>query len=150
MKARRLPQDRIVHEVFENLQKIIWQKISKSVKNFIKSFIENLLEEELINILGAKRYERNNKHNGYRNGHYDHSLLTRYGPIEDIQVPRMDHAVLSLASLTDIERGRHDVDAAIGQIFLNGISTRNLKGRGLLGKKLKLIVTDGSPRRLEQ
>ena len=30
MKAQRLPQDRILHEVIENLQEIIWSKIVMS------------------------------------------------------------------------------------------------------------------------
>jgi len=58
MKAKRLPQESIVLEVIENLQEIIWGKISFSVKGFIKSFIEHLLEEELTAKLGASRYER--------------------------------------------------------------------------------------------
>lgn len=128
MKARRLPQERIVHEVIDNLQEIIWKKIGKSVKNFIKTFIENLLEEELNNILGAKRYERNNKRKGYRNGHYERNLLTRYGPIEAIQVPRMDHGGVEFSVFDRYERRRRDVDAAIGRLFVNGISTRKLKG----------------------
>ena len=128
MKARRLPQDRIVHEVIDNLQEIIWKKIGKSVKNFIKTFIENLLEEELNNILGAKRYERNNKRKGYRNGHYARSLLTRYGPIENIQVPRKEPGGVEFSVFDRYERRRRDVDAAIGRLFVNGISTRKLKG----------------------
>lgn len=128
MKARRLPQDRIVQEVIDNLQEIIWKKIGKSVKNFIKSFIEDLLEEELNNILGAKRYERNNKRKGYRNGHYARSLLTRYGPIENIQVPRKEPGGVEFSVFDRYERRRRDVDAAIGRLFVNGISTRKLKG----------------------
>jgi transposase-like protein len=128
MKARRLPQERIVHEVIEYLQEIIWEKIGKSVKEFIKSFIENLLEEELNNILGAKRYERNNKRKGYRNGHYERSLLTRYGPIENIQVPRREPGGVEFSVFDRYERRRLDLDAAIGQLFVNGISTRKLKG----------------------
>jgi len=48
MKAQRLPQDHIVHEVIENLQEIIWEKIGSAVKSFLKMFIENLLQEELL------------------------------------------------------------------------------------------------------
>ena len=57
MKARRLPQDGIVLEVLENLQEIIWDKISSGVKRLIKTFIEDLLEEELSAALSANRYE---------------------------------------------------------------------------------------------
>ncbi len=58
MKAKRLPQERIVLEVVENLQKSSWGKIASGVKGFVRSLIEKLLSEELTEKLGASRYER--------------------------------------------------------------------------------------------
>jgi len=128
MKARRLPQDRIVHEVIENLQEIIWSKIGSAVKNLIKTFIENLLEDEITTSAGAQRYERSSMRMAYRNGHYLRNLLTKYGLIDAIRVPRLDHGGIDFKVFDRYERRRHDVDAAIGRLFLNGISTRKLKG----------------------
>ena len=128
MKARRLPQEEIVLEVVENLQEIIWTKIASGVKGFIKTFIENLLREELSAEIGAGRYERAKSRRGYRNGHYMRDLLTRFGPIEKIRVPRMDQGGMEFSVFDRYERRRRDVDAAIGRLFLNGVSTRKLKG----------------------
>jgi transposase-like protein len=128
MKARRLPQEKIVLEVVENLQEIIWAKIASGVKGFIKTFIENLLTEELSHKLGASRYERTSSRRGYRNGHYQRDLLSRFGPIENIQVPRIDQRGMGFSVFDRYERRRWDVDAAIGRLFLNGVSTRKLKG----------------------
>lgn len=128
MKARRLPQESIVLEVIENLQEIIWSKIAKSVKRFIKELIENLLEEELTAKLGAERYERTNERRAYRNGHYKRDLLSKYGSIEGIRVPRMDQGGMEFNLFDRYERRRRDVDAVFGQLFLNGVSTRKLKG----------------------
>ncbi len=138
MKARRLPQEGIVLEVLENLQEIIWSKIGSGVKRFIKTFIENLLEDELTDILGADRYERNSKRKGYRNGHYNRDLLTKFGLIEDIQVPRMDKGGVEFSVFDRYEHRRWDVDAAIGRLFLSGVSTRKLKGiaKELWGKEI--------------
>lgn len=138
MKAQRLPQESIVLEVIENLQEIIWSKIAKRVKGFIKQLIENLLEEELTSKVGAERYERTGKRQGYRNGHYPRELLTKYGLIEDIQVPRMDQGGMEFNVFDRYERRRRDVDAALGQLFLNGVSTRKLKGiaEELFGKSV--------------
>jgi transposase-like protein len=136
MKARRLPQDGIVLEVLENLQEIIWDKISSGVKRLIKTFIEDLLEEELSAALSANRYERNQKRKGYRNGHYKRELLTKFGLIKNIQVPWMDKTGMEFTVFDRYERRRRDVDAALGWLFLNGVSTRKLKGiaRELWGK----------------
>ena len=128
MKARRLPQEKIVLEVVENLQEIIWAKIASGVKGFIKTFIESLLREEVSAKIGARRYERNQSRRGYRNGHYRRDLLTRFGPIEKIRVPRMDQGGMEFSVFDRYERRRRDVDAAIGRLFLNGVSTRKLKG----------------------
>ena len=138
MKAERLPQDSIVLEVLENLQEIIWGKIASGVKGFIKSFIENLLEEELTAKLGASRYERASVRKGYRNGHYLRNLLTRYGVVDGIQVPRADKGGLAFSVFDRYEHRRRDVDAALGRLFLNGVSTRKLKGiaREIYGKEV--------------
>jgi len=128
MKARRLPQEQIVLEVIENLQEIIWTKIASGVKGFIKTFIENLMREELSAKIGAGRYVRTKSRRGYRNGHYMRDLLTRFGPIDNIQVPRMDRGGMEFSVFDRYERRRRDVDCAIGRLFLNGVSTRKLKG----------------------
>lgn len=138
MKAQRLPQDGIVLEVLENLQEIIWSKISSGVKSFIKTFIENLLEDEIKAILDADRYERSSKRKGYRNGHYQRNLLTKFGFVEDIQVPRTNEGGVKFSVFDKYERRRRDVDAIIGQLFLNGVSTRKIKGivKELYGKEV--------------
>ena len=138
MKARRLPQDGIVLEVIENFQEILWSKIALSIKGFIKSLIENLLEDQLSEVLGADRYERNKKRKAYRGGHYQRSLLTKYGLIEDIRVPRKEKGGMGFSVFDRYERRRRDVDAAIGRLFLNGVSTRKLKGivKEIYGKEV--------------
>jgi len=138
MKAKRLPQDGIVLEVVENLQEIIWGKIASGVKGFIKSFIENLLKEELTAKLGASRYERSAGRKAYRNGHYLRNLLTRYGVVDVIQVPRAEKGGMEFSVFDRYEHRRRDVDAALGRLFLNGVSTRKLKGiaREIYGKEV--------------
>jgi len=128
MKARRLPQQKIVLEVVENLQEIIWAKIVSGVKGFIKSFIENFLREGLSHKLGVSRYERTSSRRGYRNGYSRRDLLTRFRPIERIQVPRIDQGGMEFSVFDRYEWRRRDVDFAIGRLFLDGVSTRKLKG----------------------
>jgi len=152
MKAKRLPQEGIVLEVIENLHEVVWSKIASGVKKFIKGFIENLLTEEVTARVGAGRYERSSKRQGYRNGHYLRDLLTRFGPIEDIRVPRLDQGGLEFTVLNRYEHRRRDVDAAIGRLFLNGVSTRKLKGlaRELFGKEVSAQTVSSTLACLDQ
>ena len=138
MKARRLPQGSIVLEVLENMQEIIWSNIVSGVKGCIKTFIENLLENEITAALRADRSKRNSKRKGYRNGHYQRSLLTKYGLIEEIHVPRMNKGGMEFSVFDRYEHRRRDIDAAFGRLFLNGVSTRKLKGinKDLWGKEI--------------
>jgi transposase-like protein len=127
-----------VLEVIEKLHEVIWSKIASGVKKFIKGFIENLLTEEVTARIGAGPYERSSQRQGYLNGYYLRNLLTKFGPIEDIQVPRLDQGGMEFAVLNLYEHRRRDVDAAIGRLFLNGVSTRKPKGlaRELFGKEV--------------
>jgi len=138
MKARRLPQEGIVLEVVENLQEIIWGKIEGKVKEFIKKLIEGLLEEEIREKIGACRYERTEDRRGYRNGHYERDLVTRFGLVEDIRVPRTDSGGMEYDVFGRYEQRRRDVDAAIGLMFLSGVSTRKIRGiaRTIYGKEV--------------
>ena len=138
MKAKKLSQEEIVLEVHENLQEIIWGKIESSIKKFIKGLIENLLKDELTEKLGAERYERTDERKGYRNGCYERDLMTRYGLIDGICVPRMDQGGMEFGVFDRYEQRRRDVDAAIGLLFLNGVSTRKLKviAKEIYGKEI--------------
>jgi putative transposase len=72
-----------------NPQKIIWDQIETSVRRYIQAFIEEILEAEIKEKLKADPYERTEDRLGYRNGHYQRSLGSRYGEIEDINIPRL-------------------------------------------------------------
>jgi putative transposase len=152
MKAKRLPQEGIVLEVIENLHEVIWAKIASGVKKFIKGFIESLLTEEVTERIGAGRYERNSKRQGYRNGHYLRDLLTKFGPIEDIRVPRLDQGGMEFTAFQRYEHRRRDVDAALGRLFLNGVSTRKLRNiaRELFGKEVSAQTVSNTLACLDQ
>jgi putative transposase len=152
MKAKRLPQEDIVLEVIENLHEVIWAKIASGVKKFIKGFIEDLLTEEVTARIGAGHYERSRERQGYRNGHYVRDLLTRFGLVEDIRVPRVTPGGTEFTVLPRYEQRRQDVDAALGRLFLNGVSTRKLKtiARELFGKEVSAQTVSNTLASLDQ
>jgi len=152
MKAKRLPQEGIVLEVIENLHEVIWAKIASGVKKFIKGFIEDLLTEEVTARIGAGPYERSRERQGYRNGHYLRDLLTRFGLVEDIRVPRVTLGGTEFTVLNRHEHRRRDVDAALGRLFLNGVSTRKLKtiARELFGEEVSAQTVSNALASLDQ
>ena len=152
MKAKGLPQEDIVLEVIENLHEVVWAKISSGVKKFIKGFIEDLLREEVTARIGAGPYERRRERQGYRNGHYVRDLLTRFGLVEDIRVPRVTPGGTEFTVFNRYEHRRRDVDAALGRLFLSGVSTRKLKtiARELFGKEVSAQTVSNALASLDQ
>jgi len=108
-------------------QEDIWQGIGLLVKAGLKTFLENLLKEEIAQSIGANKYQRRESRKGYRNGKYERSLLTRYGMIDDLNVPRVRDGNIEFRLFEKYQRRQYEVDAAIGRLFLLGVSTRKLK-----------------------
>jgi len=61
-----------------------------------------------------KRYERTQKRKGYRNGYYRRDLLTKYGNVEDIQVPRVIGLPVEYDVFARYRRRAASREAAIG------------------------------------
>jgi transposase-like protein len=127
-----------VKETDKNVQEEMWELIATLLKKGLRRLLENLLEDEITMKLKARRYERSPKRQGYRGGHYLRNLLTRYGLLEDLQVPRLAEEAMDFQLLNKYERRRCDVDAAIGRLFIQGVSTRRLRSiaRELFGQEL--------------
>lgn len=89
--------------------------------------IEQALAEELSQRLEAGPYERTDERRGYRNGHDRRQLLTRYGEIADLAVPRAEEGGMAFQTLGRYQRCQVEIDRILGQLFLAGISTRRLR-----------------------
>lgn len=127
-----------VKETEKNVQEEMWKFIATTLKQGLKRLLENLLEDEITARVKAERYKRSPQRQGYRGGHYGRDLVTRYGLLEDLQVPRLAEGPMEFQLFNRYERRRPDVDAAIGRLFLQGISTRKLRGiaRDLFGREV--------------
>jgi len=90
----------------------------------INTFIENRLEGETTT--GTQRNEHSSRRKAYRNDHYLRNFLLKYGLIDAVRVPRFDQGGINFMVFDRYERRFHDVDAAGGRLFLNGISALEL------------------------
>jgi transposase-like protein len=122
MEAKTLPQEGNLLEVVENIQAKVWSEIETKIMGFTKQLIEELLEEKIKQVLGADRYERTSARVGYRNGYYERDLLTRYGLVEALQVPRVTGLTVEHDVFDRYQQRVTSIDAAIGCLFSNGIS----------------------------
>ncbi|MCM8777902.1 MAG: transposase [Candidatus Omnitrophica bacterium] len=118
----------------------------------MKVFLENLLEEAITEGVGAGRYQRKQTRKGYRNGNYLRDLLTRYGMIEKLQVPRIRQVGVEFRLFEKYQRRQYEVDAVIGRLFLLGVSTRKLNkfAREFLGAEISAAIASKTTEAMEK
>lgn len=127
MKSPVATPEQRVKETEKNVQEEIWKFIAATLKQGLKHLLENLLEDEITTKVQARKYERSPGRQGYRGGHYFRDLVTRYGLLEELRVPRLAEGPVDFQLFDRYQRRRPDVDAAIGRLFLQGVSTRRLR-----------------------
>lgn len=71
--------------------------------------------------IGAIRYQRSEQRQDYRNGHYTRSLGTSVGTLDDLPVPRTRGGYQTQV-FERYHRRRDDLDQAIGEMFVGGVS----------------------------
>jgi putative transposase len=104
--------------------KSIWKQIEGEVKRHIKFRLERALVLEQGVCVGCGRYKRSHERRGYRNGSYVRDLLTSYGWIEGLAVPRVREGGISSEVLERYRRRQRQVDRVLLEAFLLGHSTR--------------------------
>lgn len=109
----------------QGLQKLLWTEIEIKLRQYLATMIEELLGAELDARIGADRYERSSRRRTYRNGSYDRRLGTMYGTV-GLAVPRMRDESCEFHLFDQYARRGGSIDAAIGTLFLNGVSTKKL------------------------
>ena len=125
--VKQSPSVQSVQEVGEDVQTAVWSEITTCLLRGLKALLEGLLEDEVSTHLGAARYERTKSRQGHRNGHYTRDLITQHGLLRRLKIPRLLEGGMDFSYFDHYQRRQGSIDAAIGQLFLQGISTRKLK-----------------------
>lgn len=101
-----------------------WREIRGEVNRLIKVKLERVLKREQGIRVGCGRYKRSKGRRGYRNGSYVRDLLTSYGWIVGLTVPRMRKGGIESKVLERYRRRQRQVDKVLLEAFLLGHSTR--------------------------
>jgi transposase-like protein len=94
--------------------------------------IEVVLEEELAEFLGSRRYERSGQRRGYRNGHVER-MVTTEGGLRRISVPRArviegeKATEFRSAVLPRYARRTREVDETLLRAYLAGLNSRKIR-----------------------
>src|SRR5207247_10804950 len=102
-------------------QEAFEQMVKERLRQAVRVALMSVLEEEVTAFIGALPYERKEQRRDQRNGHYTRDLETTMGQIADLTVPRTRggyHTQL----FERYNRRRGELDSAIGQVFVDGVS----------------------------
>lgn len=119
-----------VNDFFQCTQeKNFWVDINHYLRRMVKGIIEVSLDEEMIQYMQTQPYQRTKENRlDYRNGHYYRNLDTTFGPVERITVPRSRRGLFKPSVFIRYQRRQQSVDDVVCNVFLRGISTRDVAG----------------------
>ena len=145
--TRLLPQSKILQEWWGEVKENFWADDAKpQVLKLVKELMESTLKEDLTMHIDRRNYQRANDNDDYRNGYYERSLVTQFGTINDIKVPRLRNGSFATKVFKRYKRYQDIVEDLVQDVFLAGISTRRV-GEAI-AKLLDTSVSHGTVSRI--
>lgn len=104
-----------------------WEEVKGDVLVLVKRLLEETMEEEIIEQLKIARYERGSTRRGYRNGYRYRGLLTDFGLLDVVKVPRDRAGMYQPSVIERYQRRQSRVNGMVREMFLAGVSTRKVQ-----------------------
>ena len=116
----------------------------------VRLVLESVLDQELREMIGARRYERMGSRADHRNGTYLRRLLTTMGMIE-VTVPRSRRSGSPVEVIGRYKRRAGELDDAITAAYVEGVSTRDMARvtQALMGETVGRSTVSRVTKRLE-
>lgn len=118
--------DKVLSEEWSQLKTTLWGELTLSAARMLKRLLESTMELEVQDLIGSRHWEHNPRRINYRNGYRTRSLLSSYGHLASLRIPRVRDGGISFHCLRRYRRRAPDVDLMILEMFLAGVSTRNV------------------------
>ncbi len=99
--------------------------LHEKVRQAVRLTLVTVLEAEIEAFIGAGPYQRTGQRRAHRNGSYRRSLGTSVGQIDDLEVPRTREG-FQTHLFERYQRRQGELDASICQMFVGGVSTRQV------------------------
>lgn len=96
------------------------------IKRKVREIIQETIKIEFGRHIGAQPYQRTRQRCGYRNGYYKRSLMTVYGIINDLSIPRDREGGFKPTVFKRYQRREKQLDDFIKECYLRGVSTRDI------------------------
>ena len=145
--ARLLSQDKILQEWWSEVKENFWADDAKpQVLKLVKELMESTMNEELEIYTQKEYHEQTERYKLYRNGCYQRTLVTQFGYLNDLRVPRLRSSGFRTNVFQRYHRYQDIVEDLIQDIFLAGVSTRRVGA--VISKLLDTKVSHGTVSRI--
>jgi len=138
---------------FREVQRLFRQDLNVPIRGLIRQLLEQTMRDHVANQVQAGWHERQgDRRQGFRNGTYARRLLTTVGEVV-LDVPRTrEHPSPATVILPAYARRMPQVDAMLRQVFLRGVSTRQVGPvlEALCGQRVSATTVSTLTRSLEQ
>jgi len=111
--------------VDEDVMRGLFQR-DDGLARLVEAVVEQILEAQVTEQLQAKRYERTEDRQGYRNGYRSKELKTRIGTLQ-LRVPRVRNGEFSTELFARYQRSEQALVLALMEMVINGVSTRKVR-----------------------
>jgi putative transposase len=108
------------------LKEMFLEEVTERSRRLVKELLEECIAKEFRGYIQASRYERRERRQDYRNGYRTRALMTTWGAIEDIRVPRSRTNGFQPKTFERYKRVHPRVDEGVLKMFLMGVSTRKV------------------------
>ena len=120
---------RRVKEFVESANDVnFWVDIKRHTRSLLKDTMKLAMMDEITRYMNRESYQRTENRIDYRNGYYQRSLDTELGPLTNIKVPRSRLGLYKTNIFQRYQRRQQAVNEAICNVFLSGVSTRDVSG----------------------
>ena len=104
----------------------IHHHLDRVVRGTVEETINHLLDAEAEQLCNAGRYERSDKRQDYRAGHYSRKLHTKAGEVE-VKMPKLRKLPFETAIIERYRRRETSVEEALIEMYLAGVSVRRVE-----------------------
>jgi transposase-like protein len=98
--------------------------IERPMRDALKKLLESTMQVEMLGQLKAKPYQRIKVRTDYRNGSYYRNLVTKFGLLRMLEIPRPRKGGLKTKVFQHYQRRWQQINDFIREIFIAGVSTR--------------------------
>ena len=145
-----------LNDIFSDVNILFTDNVEESISEYvlrgIKHLFEGAMKAEVQGYLRAQRYERTQARVDYRNGYRTRNLLTKYGLLEQLRVPRTERGGYQTVLFGRYQRRWEKVNRFILELFIGGVSTRAVGWvmRSLLDKEVSASAVSSVTKELDK